>query len=291
MSVLKRKIGELRQKYDVVWELIEQDYLLSWMLAGIASVPELHELVIFKGGTALKKAYFGKYRYSQDLDFTIMRDLPDDSSLEFFMQRAFQRAMEFQKVSGYPVSISCKRYAEKTPHPHNQKAFIITAQFEWHREPCVRVLVEMSTQERLILPPVEKTIIHEDYDEQLEASLKTYQLEEIIAEKVRAILQFAVKLHEKGWARSRARDYYDLWRILKEYRDHIDISILPDMVAQKCELKEVVFTGPADLFSDKLMQNLDEAWLRWLAPFVPGLPKQELVIKELREELDKIWQK
>lgn len=289
MNQLKNKIGKIRQKHGVVWELIEQDYLLSWMLAGIAAVPELRDLLIFKGGTALKKSYFGTYRYSQDLDFTIIESLPDDAHLDELMQQACQKAMEFQKVFGYPVSISCKRYSEKTPHPHNQKAFTVSAQFEWHREPCVRVMVEMTTQERLILPPVEKAIIHDDYDEKLEASFKTYQLEEIVAEKIRAILQLAAKLHEQGWARSRARDYYDLWRILKDYREHIDISLLPDMVTQKCELKGVVFSGPADLFTNQLMENLGEAWLRWLDPFVPGLPPKELVISELRTELEKIW--
>lgn len=289
MNQLKYKIGQLREKHGVVWELIEQDYVLAWMLAGIAAIPELRKLLIFKGGTALKKAYFGKYRYSQDLDFTIIESLPEDEELEALMQEACKQAMQLQKEYDYPVIISCKRYAEKMPHPHNQKAFTISAQYEWHREPAVRVMVEMTTQEKPILPPVEKAIIHEDYGEKLEASLMTYRLEEIIAEKVRAILQFAAKLHERGWGRSRARDYYDLRRIFKDYREHIEVSLLPDTVSQKCAFKDVVFSGPADLFSPPLMQNLDEAWLRWLKPFVPDLQPQNVVVAELREELEKIW--
>ena len=61
------------------------------------------------------------------------------------------------------------------------------------------------------------------------------------------------------------------------------------MVAQKCALKNIIFSEPSDLFSEKLMQNLDDAWLRWLTPFVPSLPDQHLVINQLKIELAKIW--
>jgi len=83
----------------------------------------------------------------------------------------------------------------------------------------------MATREKVLLKPVGKSIIH-GYGENLEGTIFAYQLEEIIAEKVRAILQFVKKLHERGWARSRIRDYYDLWRILGEYGGQIDKAAL-----------------------------------------------------------------
>lgn len=33
--------------------------MLSWILFGIASHPVLSKILVFKGGTALKKCYFG----------------------------------------------------------------------------------------------------------------------------------------------------------------------------------------------------------------------------------------
>ena len=39
---------------------------LSYLLAGIAANPDLSGTLIFKGGTALKKLYFGDYRFSAD---------------------------------------------------------------------------------------------------------------------------------------------------------------------------------------------------------------------------------
>ncbi|GAI46757.1 unnamed protein product, partial [marine sediment metagenome] len=54
----------------LLWEIIEKDYILSWVLAGIAANKKLQNKLVFKGGTALKKCYFGNYRFSEDLDFT-----------------------------------------------------------------------------------------------------------------------------------------------------------------------------------------------------------------------------
>jgi predicted nucleotidyltransferase component of viral defense system len=45
---------------------LERDYCLAWFLAGL-SQSQLGKLLIFKGGTALKRCYFGDYRFSEDL--------------------------------------------------------------------------------------------------------------------------------------------------------------------------------------------------------------------------------
>ena len=50
--------------------VLERDYCLSWFLVGLSRSP-LHGQLAFKGGTALKKCYFGDYRFSEDLDFTL----------------------------------------------------------------------------------------------------------------------------------------------------------------------------------------------------------------------------
>lgn len=54
---------------------IEKDYVLSWILIGIAKT-KVYDILSFKGGTALKKFYFPDYRFSEDLDFTLLKDLP-----------------------------------------------------------------------------------------------------------------------------------------------------------------------------------------------------------------------
>jgi len=51
---------------------VEKDYVLGWVLMGIQMHSETQEKWIFKGGTCLKKCFFDNYRFSEDLDFTIL---------------------------------------------------------------------------------------------------------------------------------------------------------------------------------------------------------------------------
>ena len=70
MKPLRIRLQEQRERVGLPWEVLERDYIISWVLAGIASVPSLKETLVFKGGTALRKCYFDDYRFSEDLDFT-----------------------------------------------------------------------------------------------------------------------------------------------------------------------------------------------------------------------------
>ncbi len=74
----KAEILELRNEWQLRADVVEKDYALSWLLAGIAAQPELNETWIFKGGTALRKCYYETYRLSEDLDFTIVRGGPEE---------------------------------------------------------------------------------------------------------------------------------------------------------------------------------------------------------------------
>ena len=65
-TILKQKASEANCP---LW-IVEKDYALSYLLAGIVEEPILNNLLILKGGTALKKAYFERFRFSEDLDFS-----------------------------------------------------------------------------------------------------------------------------------------------------------------------------------------------------------------------------
>jgi len=52
--------------------VIERDYCLAWFLTGLAAHP-LREILAFKGGTAIRRCYFRDYRFSEDLDFTLLK--------------------------------------------------------------------------------------------------------------------------------------------------------------------------------------------------------------------------
>src|ERR1700684_3053466 len=57
--------------------VLERDYCLAWFLAALAE-SDLKAVLGFKGGTALKRCYFGDYRFSEDLDFTSTAEVTPD---------------------------------------------------------------------------------------------------------------------------------------------------------------------------------------------------------------------
>lgn len=79
----KREILEAASALGLLPSVVEKDYVLGWILAGIHAHPVLSESWVFKGGTCLKKCFFETYRFSEDLDFT----LRDESHLWLLMQR------------------------------------------------------------------------------------------------------------------------------------------------------------------------------------------------------------
>ena len=70
------KPGEIQKKANQVGvrdQQIEKDYILSWILWGVANHEQLSKILVFKGGTVLKKVYFEDYRFSEDLDFSLVQ--------------------------------------------------------------------------------------------------------------------------------------------------------------------------------------------------------------------------
>lgn len=283
MKPLRTRLQEARKRLGLPWDVLERDYLLSWILAGIDQVDALRETLVFKGGTALRKCYFGDYRFSEDLDFTAVGAVPTGAAMESAMQEACAQAVKL--LDPYvPVDIVCERHVEREPHPGGQEAFDIRARFPWHRQPQANVMVEVAVDEKLLKPSLNRPVLH-DYGEPLEVTVAVYSLEEIIAEKLRALLQHLRALKQRGWVRSRARDYYDLWRILGEHRDHLDLAHFPTFLREKCAIRDVTFTGPESFFPPSMLEVVEKTWDQWLGPLVPKLPPYATVIDALRPQI------
>ena len=56
---------------EVPARTVERDYVLAHIIAAVSNIQEESGL-IFKGGTALRLCYFEDYRYSADLDFSML---------------------------------------------------------------------------------------------------------------------------------------------------------------------------------------------------------------------------
>ncbi|MEP0813657.1 MAG: nucleotidyl transferase AbiEii/AbiGii toxin family protein [bacterium] len=280
MKPLRTRLQEARKRLGLPWEILERDYLLSWILAGIGHVESLRDTLVFKGGTALRKCYFGDYRFSEDLDFSALPGVPTGGKMEHAIRDACDAASSLLDEYA-PVDIACERYTEKEPHPGGQEAFIIRARFHWQSQPNTRVLIETTIDERVVMPAPKKKIIHE-YGEPLDAEIQVYALEEIVAEKLRAILQHAAMLEERGWSRSRARDFYDIWRVIETYGGSMDFAHFPSLLKEKCAARKIFFNAPEDFFEERMLAYVEKTWDQFLGPLVPELPDYHTVIGALR---------
>ena len=245
-----------RSQPNTPFWVLEKDYALGYLLAGMAQVPALHDALILKGGTALRKFYFADYRFSEDLDFSAVAHVDD---VDVAMQAAVVAA-ETQLQARGPFTVTLERLELRDPHPGGQSAFTARVRFPTHREPLCRLKVEITYDEDILLSPVTCPLLHR-YPDPPQAMWRCYRLEEIVAEKLRALLQSHARLRERGWGASRVcRDYYDLWYVLSH--SALDISLLPDMLTRKCALRQVTFTSASDFLAVELQTVVRAEWDR-----------------------------
>jgi predicted nucleotidyltransferase component of viral defense system len=112
-------------------------------------------------------------------------------------------------------------------------------------------------------------------------SLLAYPLEEVVAEKLRALLQTDARLAARGWSRPRARDYFDLWKILTTFEAEVDPATVRRILPAKCAHREVSYTVSSSFFTDRLVREARKHWMETLADLVPDLPPVERVLAEL----------
>ena len=160
------KPGEIQQKARVVGvrdQQIEKDYVLSWILQGVAQHQQLSHKLVFKGGTVLKKVYFEHYRFSEDLDFTLINnDISDEQIFQWFRE-----AFEFIKQeANLPLGI-----LDNNEHEDGGINFYIS-----YIGPLggqgnnKRVKIDVSRSEQLVFEPIMKDV-RIDYADLMEHQL------------------------------------------------------------------------------------------------------------------------
>ncbi len=283
LKPLRSRIQEERTRTSAPWEVVERDYALSWVLAGICHTPRLSDSLVFKGGTALKKCYFDDYRFSEDLDFSGLPGVPRGDDMERLVRQACDSAAAL--ASDYAaMEFYVERYTEKEPHPAGQEAFTVRARLPWHKNPSTRVKIEVTVDEPVIRR-AERRIVRHGYGETLNARVLVYSLAEIVAEKMRASLQQSRRLQERGWIRGRARDYYDIWRILVAYRDAACFEDFADLLRRKCDARGVAYGGVEDFLQNPALDEAQRTWDGQLGNLTTNLPPFETVVRDLRQAL------
>lgn len=263
----------------------EKDYALSYLLAGIAQSEKLCRGLVLKGGTALRKYYFADYRFSEDLDFSAY-PATRSADVEPALQTAVRTMNELLQERG-AFRVELERLVLREPHPGGQDAFTVRVQFPAHREPMCRLKVEITYDELLLWRPQLRTLLHGFPEPMPEATFNCYSLEEIVAEKLRALLQSRARLRARGWGASRVcRDYYDLWCILRHAG--LDKIRLPALVRQKCTHRGIAVESPQTFFSEDLLQVARREWKQQLCPFVTNCPAVGKILAEVQATVEKL---
>lgn len=264
------KPGEIQQRARDVGvrdQQIEKDYILSWILNGIAQHEQLSKIIVFKGGTVLKKVYFEDYRFSEDLDFTLINN---ETSNEQIIER-FRKTFEYIKEeANIPLEI-IDRDSNRGEHEDGGINFYIS-----YIGPLggqgnnKRVKIDISKNEQLAFQPVMKDVFI-GYTDLEEHKLLCYPLEEVLVEKMRSVMQ-----------RMQARDFYDLWYLLEEHGMDADFYLYE--FETKCKSKDL---NPAD-FHKKLAERLPQYKGRWqssMSEQIHNLPDFEQAEREVMRHL------
>lgn len=242
-------------------EVVEKDYVLGWLLWGIGSHPELRDHWVFKGGTCLKKCFVETYRFSEDLDFTVLDGgplAPDDLTpvLADVLDRVEQE-VGLTLTSREPV-VRLRpdgRSAEGRIYYRGPRGAPVEA----------RVKLDLTYDETVVEATVARTIVHA-YDDRLpgDGAVRCYAFVEVFAEKLRALGQ-----------RTRPRDLYDVVNLYRRADLRGDRDLVLRVLEHKCAFKGVPVPTLEVVSSPTKANDLRADWDAMLAHQLPQLPPVE----------------
>jgi len=263
----KKEILEKAGELSLESRVIEKDYVLGWLLAGIANHNELKDKWLFKGGTCLKKCYFETYRFSEDLDFTLLDATHLD---EKFLKKTFTEIVEWvYENSGIDIAADSKFAPVKIEIYANLRGNNSGQGNIYYRGPMTigqggsapTIKLDLTLDEKVVLPSEKMRITHgySDYDKKLFA-VHCYHYIDLFAEKIRA-------LDERK--RPGARDLYD---VVNMYRHGIkvDLKKLNNSIKEKCNFKEIAF--PSMKTIGPKQEEFMVQWEKQLKHQLPTLP-------------------
>lgn len=289
-----RQIFDTRVKQGEVFAVLEKDYAISHVLAGIASVPELYEILLFKGGTCLRKAYFATYRFSIDLDYTILERM-DCGDLVRLLLRAVARAEELMQQHG-PFKLSLREVAHRGPHERGQCEYRVEVAFPWMKSASCALKIELlpAPPEVIVGAPEERSLYHVGYDESLDAKIRCYELREIASEKLRSFLQVRARYDarergERTFVRSRPRDLYDLAHLHRQADYPLDRPSVRGFLERKAEAFSLKLSGPDDLLDHRVLEGIRRDWDAQLGEFIRAAPTFDECLSAYRELLASVF--
>lgn len=224
-----REIANAANGWKLRHDVVEKDYILGWLLAGIAAHGETQTWA-FKGGTCLRKCWFETYRFSEDLDFTVQQ--PDILEPGYLAQVFTDIGTWIRDRSGLEIDAtdaSFHRRRNRRDEPTIQGRISYVGPLGIPSEPKVKL--DLTADEVVVLPLENRPVFHPFSDvadsghqetDHL-ADVNCYSLAEVLGEKLRALVE-----------RCRPRDLYDIVHTYKHPDLLGQIDLVLDVLAQKC---------------------------------------------------------
>jgi predicted nucleotidyltransferase component of viral defense system len=253
--IRKSEINRLAADKGVQTATIDKDWALGHFIDAIYSISECREWLVFKGGTCLKKCRFPDYRFSEDLDFTstncdFMFDMPLLQRITSLVEMRTAMPVFIQSLEELRFNDRLTGYAAKVKywgadHRRDQQP---PDPSRW----ITSVKIEVILYEMMIFEAEQKSVCHPYSDTLTEhaASIPVYNTNEVLAEKIRALMQRSY---------TAPRDYYDIW-YLSRHVENIDWRAVVDAFRRKTAYKGLQFSHITQLVNDDNDKKLKAAW-------------------------------
>jgi predicted nucleotidyltransferase component of viral defense system len=256
--ITRRELEQLRAEWSLDIGVIEKDYVLGWLLAGIAHHPELTGTWVFKGGTCLRKCYYETFRVSEDLNFTVMSGGPEDPE---DLRRVFgEIAVWLREESGIDLVIDDTAFRRRENRRGNPTTQGRIAYRGPNPQPTLpKVKLDITADEVLVDRPVIRPIGHQYGDAPLAVeSVLCYSLAELFGEKLRALSE-----------RCRPRDLYDVIH-MHRHPDLIGMArTVSTILARKCAHAGIEVPTAGIIQSSPLRGEIEREWENMLGHQLP----------------------
>ena len=267
---IRERAGEWGLSPDVV----EKDYVLGWLLAGIGADPVLSRTFVFKGGTCLKKCHFETYRFSEDLDFTLVEDAPaDPDSLAAALTRVARRLEDVAGLELPPDRFRFEVYENPRGRPSIEGRVYYRGPLPRPAGNLPRIKLDLTADEVVVRPSVLLPVWHPypDAGVMAGARVRCYSYDELFGEKLRALVE-----------RARPRDLYDVINMLRHEPERPPFADVVEAYEAKCRFKGIPapLTAP-DLLPEQHLRDLRADWAPMLGHQLPELPPVEEFVAAL----------
>ena len=258
----RQELLDLATDFGLAPNVIEKDYALGWMLAGFGEHPDTRDTWLFKGGTCLKKCFFETYRFSEDLDFTLLNA---EHLHEAFLAKLFQEVADWIYERTGLVMPPETRKVDVYTNPRGGKS---AEGRIGYRGPlgragdAPRIKLDLTDDERVVLAADRRQVHHPYSDRPTDGiEVTTYAFEEVFAEKVRALAE-----------RLRPRDLYDVVHLYRRRELEPDRGRVISTLKEKCEFKGISVPTLQSIQTSPLVGELRTAWEQMLGHQLPELP-------------------